>query len=109
MRGAARNPGACWQPTVTEGSANASCQHAECWFLPQSISPRAASGPLLVVRHAPPHPGLSLWDQSTSPGGGRERVLPTNRSPAGSNMPPENFCSAPSCNLLKKNTSLPVH
>lgn len=72
VRGAPRNPGACWPPTVTEGSANTGCQHAGCWFLPQSISPRGASGPLLVVRHAPPHPGLSFWDRSTSPGGGRE-------------------------------------
>lgn len=57
--------------------------HAGCWFLPQSISPRGASGPLLVVRHAPPHPGLSFWDRSTSPGGGRERsaALPAPTCP----------------------------
>lgn len=37
-------------PTITEGSANTSYQHAECLFLPQNISPRGASGPLLVVQ-----------------------------------------------------------
>lgn len=64
--------GRAGHPPSPRAAQNTGCQRAGCWFLPQNISPRGASGPLLVVRHASPHPGLSFWDRSTSPGGGRE-------------------------------------